>query len=79
MAQRADDPVDHGAPSILIEAACYTHRVAGTEEERQQALLASRPKRALPIAPLARPGRRKLPLADETRAIDRETRPIYAV
>ncbi len=33
----------------------------------------------LPIAPLARPARRNLPLAPETRDVDRANRPIYAV
>jgi radical SAM protein with 4Fe4S-binding SPASM domain len=35
--------------------------------------------RSLPIAPLAKPGRRQLPLADEARDVDRRWRPIYAV
>lgn len=35
--------------------------------------------RSLPIAPMAKPGRRKLPLADEARDVDRRWRPIYAV
>ncbi|HEX3345199.1 MAG TPA: radical SAM protein, partial [Polyangiaceae bacterium] len=34
---------------------------------------------SLPIAPLARPGRRNLPLASEARDVDRAYRPIYAV
>jgi radical SAM protein with 4Fe4S-binding SPASM domain len=37
------------------------------------------PRRSLPLAPRPAPGRRHLPLLPETRAIDRETRPIYAV
>jgi radical SAM protein with 4Fe4S-binding SPASM domain len=40
--------------------------------------LGARP-RSLPIAPEAPPSRVRLPLAGEARAIDRETRPIYAV
>jgi radical SAM protein with 4Fe4S-binding SPASM domain len=35
--------------------------------------------RTLPIAPTAEPSRRRLPLADETRAIDRRWQPVYAV
>ncbi len=37
------------------------------------------PTRRLPIAPVADPPRRRLPLAPEVRAVDRESRPIYAV
>ncbi len=39
----------------------------------------ARTPRSLPIAPVARPGARRLPLAGEARAIDRQLRPIYAV
>jgi radical SAM protein with 4Fe4S-binding SPASM domain len=35
--------------------------------------------RSLPIAPVAAPSRRRLPLADEVRAVDRGWRPVYAV
>lgn len=35
--------------------------------------------RSLPIAPLAEPARRRLPIADETRPIDRKWQPVYAV
>lgn len=35
--------------------------------------------RRLPIAPVASPSRRRLPLAGETRAVDRACRPVYAV
>src|SRR5580704_1673390 len=35
--------------------------------------------RSLPIAPLAAPARRNLPLADDARAVDRGWRPVYAV
>ncbi len=35
--------------------------------------------RRLPFAPLAAPARRKLPLADGARDVDRGTRPLYAV
>ena len=35
--------------------------------------------RRLPLAPLAAPARRRLPLADHARAVDRATRPQYAV
>ena len=40
--------------------------------------LAARP-RSLPIAPTAAPSRRNLPLADDTRTVDRGWRPVYAV
>ncbi len=40
--------------------------------------LGSRP-RSLPIAPIAAPARRNLPLADDARAVDRAWRPVYAV
>lgn len=49
------------------------------DEDRERALQAVRPRRSLPVAPLARPGARRLPLAEGTRAIDRASRPIYAV
>lgn len=35
--------------------------------------------RHLPLAPLAKPARRALPLLDEARAVDKRVRPIYAV
>jgi radical SAM protein with 4Fe4S-binding SPASM domain len=35
--------------------------------------------RSLPLAPLAPPGRRQLPLADEARPIDRRVRPVNAI
>jgi radical SAM protein with 4Fe4S-binding SPASM domain len=35
--------------------------------------------RALPVAPVAAPSRRRLPLADDARAVDRAWRPVYAV
>ncbi|WP_236607342.1 radical SAM/SPASM domain-containing protein [Sandaracinus amylolyticus] len=47
-------------------------------EERDALLRAPRPK-SLPLAPMAEPARRRLPLADDARAIDRRVRPIYAV
>jgi radical SAM protein with 4Fe4S-binding SPASM domain len=47
-------------------------------DERRDELLRKRP-RALPIAPTARPGLRKLPLAGDVRDVDRKWRPIYAV
>jgi radical SAM protein with 4Fe4S-binding SPASM domain len=37
------------------------------------------PARRLPLAPLAAPARRRLPLADAARDVDRRTRPLYAV
>ncbi|MCL2450558.1 MAG: radical SAM protein [Polyangiaceae bacterium] len=40
---------------------------------------AERPHRNLPIAPLAKPGARHLPLASDVRPADRQARPIYAV
>jgi radical SAM protein with 4Fe4S-binding SPASM domain len=48
-------------------------------EQRERELARARPKRALPIAPLAKRGARHLPLADEAREVDRRVRPIYAV
>jgi radical SAM protein with 4Fe4S-binding SPASM domain len=49
-----------------------------TAEDRARALRTKRP-RALPLAPVARPGARHLPLADDARAVDRYYRPVYAV
>lgn len=46
---------------------------------RAEELAKARPKRALPLAPTAVPGKRGLPLADHARDIDRRYRPIYAV
>jgi radical SAM protein with 4Fe4S-binding SPASM domain len=40
--------------------------------------LAARSK-SLPVAPLASPARRQLPLADDVRTVDRGWRPVYAV
>ena len=48
-------------------------------EDRARELASARPKRGLPIAPHAKPGARHLPLADDVRAIDRRSRPVYAV
>ncbi len=48
-------------------------------EARAAELKKPRPRRDLPIAPLAEKARRKLPLADEVRPIDKKVRPIYAV
>lgn len=42
-------------------------------------MLDARRPGSLPIAPLAAPARRRLPLADATRAADQAWRPIYAV
>jgi len=50
-----------------------------TPEARAEELARTRPRRALPIAPKARPGARRLPLASESRAVDKQHRPIYAV
>jgi radical SAM protein with 4Fe4S-binding SPASM domain len=49
-----------------------------TQEEHDGILARPRP-RQLPIAPVAPPARRQLPLAAETRPIDEHWRPIYAV
>jgi radical SAM protein with 4Fe4S-binding SPASM domain len=49
-----------------------------TDQHRAELLQRPRP-RALPIAPDAPPERRRLPLADGARDIDRAWRPIYAV
>ncbi len=48
-------------------------------QERAREMARARPARGLPIAPLAKPGARRLPLADASRPIDRRLRPIYAV
>jgi radical SAM protein with 4Fe4S-binding SPASM domain len=48
-------------------------------EERSLEMARARPKRGLPIAPLAQPGARRLPLVAEVRDVDRRERPIYAV
>ncbi|HEX4335274.1 MAG TPA: radical SAM protein [Polyangiaceae bacterium] len=50
-----------------------------SEDARAALMRAPRPKRDLPIAPHAEPFRKRLPLADGARDIDRRTRPIYAV
>ena len=49
-----------------------------TSTDRAEEIGRARP-RSLPIAPTARPGLRKLPLADEARDADRKWRPIYCV
>jgi radical SAM protein with 4Fe4S-binding SPASM domain len=49
-----------------------------TPEQRAAELLRPRP-RNLPIAPVAPPARRQLPLADTVRPKDEQARPIYAV
>ncbi len=48
-------------------------------EARLSELARPRPKRSLPFAPVAAPGRRRLPLAEQVRDVDRQQRPIYAV
>jgi radical SAM protein with 4Fe4S-binding SPASM domain len=48
-------------------------------EERERTMGRARPRRNLPVAPLAKPGARRLPLAAEARDVDRQARPIYAV
>src|SRR5580700_10011549 len=50
-----------------------------SSDERSLELMRARPRRTLPIAPIARPGARHLPLAAEARDVDRRHRPIYAV
>jgi radical SAM protein with 4Fe4S-binding SPASM domain len=47
-----------------------------SQPERSVLLKQKRPVRALPMVA---PGKRRLPLADESRAIDQQIRPIYAV
>src|SRR6187397_2413326 len=47
-----------------------------TPDERQRLLDAPRPRRAVP---LLQPGKRRLALADDVRAIDQRLRPLYAV
>ena len=48
-------------------------------DERSRELLRARPRRSLPIAPVAPLGARGLPLESESRDRDKKTRPIYAV
>lgn len=48
-------------------------------EARAAIMTAPRPRRELPIAPHAEPSRKRLPLADAARDVDRAWRPIYAV
>ncbi len=50
-----------------------------SREARAAELARARPRRGLPIAPEATPGARALPLASESREIDRRHRPVYAV
>jgi radical SAM protein with 4Fe4S-binding SPASM domain len=47
--------------------------------EERAAQIARRRPRTLPLAPLAKPGRRSLPLADSARPIDQRWRPSYVV
>ena len=47
--------------------------------EREAQLRAPRPRRELPIAPLAKPAKRGLPLADAAREKDLRCKPLYAV
>src|SRR6188474_861009 len=49
-----------------------------TPPTNQPSEIGARP-RNLPIAPTAEPSKRSLPLADETRPIDRRWQPVYAV
>src|SRR6185436_7464122 len=49
-----------------------------TPEQRAAELARARP-RNLPLAPLAPPARRRLPLADTVRPRDQQARPIYCV
>src|SRR4051794_27878850 len=48
-------------------------------EARSRELARARPRIGLPIAPVAEPGRRRLPLAETARPVDQKYRPIYAV
>src|SRR5881394_901073 len=50
-----------------------------TDGERTALMTAPRPRRDLPIAPHAEPFRKRLPLADAPRDVDRAWKPIYAV
>ena len=50
-----------------------------TAQQRAEELARARPRRSLPIAPVAKPGARNLPLADAARETDKKHRPIYAV
>lgn len=48
-------------------------------EERAREMARARPRRDLPVAPVAKPGARRLPLAAAARDVDHQARPIYAV
>ena len=50
-----------------------------TVAERAKEVARPRPRTHLPVAPLASPGRRHLPLADAVRPVDRQWRPAYVV
>ena len=49
------------------------------EVDRDTLMRSPRPRRDLPIAPVAPDAKRRLPLAGESRAVDRRARPILAV
>jgi radical SAM protein with 4Fe4S-binding SPASM domain len=49
------------------------------QDEERSALLEMPRPRSLPIAPMADPAKRRLPLAGEAREVDRRWRPTYAV
>jgi radical SAM protein with 4Fe4S-binding SPASM domain len=57
----------------------FLNVVAFDSNERATEMARARPTRGLPMAPLAKPGARHLPLAGEVRDVDRRLRPIYAV
>ncbi len=52
---------------------------APRDPDRPRVTLPTRPPRSLPIAPVAAPPQRRLPLADDVRPADAKWRPIYAV
>jgi radical SAM protein with 4Fe4S-binding SPASM domain len=68
---------------MLRSAGVSTERVGSihviSDEERAALLKAPRPRRDLPIAPTAEPFKKRLPLAGESRDVDRAWKPIYAV
>ncbi|UJR82381.1 Hypothetical protein I5071_44460 [Sandaracinus amylolyticus] len=67
----------HKGPAVSVGSRTERRELVSAEE-RDALLRAPRPK-SLPLAPMAEPARRRLPLADDARAIDRRVRPIYAV
>jgi radical SAM protein with 4Fe4S-binding SPASM domain len=64
--------------AVDVRAASKTPRVAAPAQIPGENAM-HRPQRTLPLAPIAAPARRQLPLAEHARAVDRRARPINAV